>query len=93
MLVPDTLPLQHAALTEPLACVMHGFNAMTAQPGDTMVVIGAGPIGLMFIHVAQLSGLRVIAVVKRDDQVGAARRFWGGRGGEDRRRRGCGWRR
>jgi L-iditol 2-dehydrogenase len=75
MLVPDTLPLQHAALTEPLACVMHGFNAMTAKPGDTMVVIGAGPIGLMFIHVAKLSGLRVIAVVKRDDQVGAARRL------------------
>jgi L-iditol 2-dehydrogenase len=38
-----------------------------------MVVIGAGPIGLMFIHVAQLRGLKVIAVVKRDDQVTTAR--------------------
>ncbi len=75
LLVPDAVPLQHAALTEPLACVVHGFGETRAQAGDTMVVIGAGPIGLMFIHVAQLSGLRVIAVVKRDDQVGAARRF------------------
>src|ERR1035437_10031997 len=75
MLVPETVLLQHAALTEPLGCVVHGFNATAAQAGDTMVVIGAGPIGLMFIHVAQLSGLRAIAVVKGDDQVGVARRL------------------
>ncbi len=75
MLVPADVPLEHAALTEPLACVVYGFNETGAQSGDTMVVIGAGPIGLMFIHVAKLRGLRVIAVVKRDDQVAAARVF------------------
>jgi len=73
LLIPDTLPLEYAALTEPLACVVHGFSETNPQPGDTMVVIGAGPIGLMFIHVAQLRGLKVIAVVKRDDQVATAR--------------------
>jgi len=40
-----------------------------------MVVIGAGPIGLMFIHAASLDGVRVIAVVKRKDQIAAARLF------------------
>ena len=75
LLVPAHVPLEQAALTEPLACVVHGFNQTGAQSGDTIVVIGAGPIGLMFIHVAQLHGLRVIAVVKRDDQVDAARLF------------------
>jgi L-iditol 2-dehydrogenase len=75
MLVPDSVPLEYAALTEPLACVVHGFNETGAKAGDTMVVIGAGPIGLMFIHVAQLRGLRVIAVVKREDQISAARLF------------------
>jgi L-iditol 2-dehydrogenase len=39
------------------------------------VVIGAGPIGLLFMHVAELAGVKVIAVVKREDQVGAARVF------------------
>ena len=73
--VPADVPFEHAALTEPLACVVHGFNETGATTGDTMVVIGAGPIGLMFIHVAQLRGLRVIAVVKREDQVAAARLF------------------
>jgi L-iditol 2-dehydrogenase len=73
--VPAHIPLDHAALTEPLACVVHGFNQTNPQPGDTMTVIGAGPIGLMFIRVASLRGLRVIAVVKRNDQVAAARLF------------------
>ena len=73
--VPDGVPLEHAALTEPLACVVYGFHQTGARAGDTMVVIGAGPIGLMFIHVAHLRGLRVIAVVKREDQVRSAQRF------------------
>ena len=73
--VPAELPFEHAALTEALACVVHGFNHTGAQAGDTMTVLGAGPIGLMFIHLAELRGLRVIAVVKRDDQVAAAHHF------------------
>ena len=75
LLVPADLPFEHAALTEPLACVVHGFRETEARAGDTMAVIGAGPIGLMFIHVAALHGVRVIAVVKREDQVTAARRL------------------
>ena len=63
-LVPASLPLEHAALTEPLACVLHGMDETGAQAGDQMVVIGAGPIGLMFIHAAALNNIEVIAVVK-----------------------------
>jgi L-iditol 2-dehydrogenase len=75
LLVPDNVPLEHAALTEPLACVILGLEASGARAGDTMVVIGAGPIGLMFVHAAQLSGVRVISVVKREDQIAAAQHF------------------
>jgi L-iditol 2-dehydrogenase len=75
LLVPDGVPLEHAALTEPLACVILGLEQSGAKPGDTMVVIGAGPIGLRFMHTAQLGGIRVIAVVKREDQIAAARHF------------------
>jgi L-iditol 2-dehydrogenase len=75
LLVPDGVPLEHAALTEPLACVILGLEQSGAKAGDTMVVIGAGPIGLMFMHTAHLSGIRVIAVVKREDQIAAARHF------------------
>lgn len=73
--IPDGVLLEHAALTEPLACVVRGLEESGAVAGDSMVVIGAGPIGLMFMHAAELHGVRVIAVVKREDQVEAARVF------------------
>lgn len=73
--IPTGIPFEHAALTEALACVVRGLDECQPQKGDTIAVIGGGPIGLMFMHVAELSGLRVIAVVKRDEQVAAARTF------------------
>jgi L-iditol 2-dehydrogenase len=73
--VPDKMPFAHAALTEPLACVVRGLEESQARAGQTMIVLGAGPIGLLFIHTAAILGLRVIAVVKRSDQVTTARKF------------------
>lgn len=73
--VPDELPIEHAALTEPLACVIRGLEESGARFGDTIAIIGAGPIGLMFMHAAELSGLYVIAVVKRPEQVTSAKLF------------------
>jgi len=71
--VPDELPLEHAALTEPLACVIRGLEESDARQGDLLAVIGAGPIGLLFVHAAALAGMEVIAVVKREEQIDAAR--------------------
>jgi L-iditol 2-dehydrogenase len=73
--IPEGVPFEHAALTEPLACVIRGLEESGAKAGDTMIVIGAGPIGLMFMHAAQLAGVNVIAVVKREDQIATARVF------------------
>ncbi len=73
--VPDGMALEHAALTEPLACVVNGMEQTGAAAGDTVVVVGAGPIGLMFLAVARSVGCRVLAVVKRENQVETARRF------------------
>lgn len=73
--IPTGIAFEHAALTEALACVIRGLDECQPQSGDTIAIIGAGPIGLMFMHVAELYGLHVIAVVKRDEQVAAARRF------------------
>lgn len=73
--LPDGIPFEHAALTEPLACVVRGLEETGARAGDTVVVLGAGPIGLMFMRTASTKGCRVVAVVKREDQVESARRF------------------
>ena len=73
--IPDHVPLEHAALTEPLACAVHGFEDSRPHPGDIVAIIGGGPLGLMILHVAALAGCEVIAVVKHDGQVEAARQL------------------
>jgi len=45
--VPDALAPEVAALVEPLACCLHGVEAANVQAGDTVAVLGLGPIGLM----------------------------------------------
>ncbi|MGB8259566.1 MAG: zinc-binding dehydrogenase [Terracidiphilus sp.] len=73
--VPENVPLEHAALTEPLACAVHGFEDSRPRPGDTVAIIGGGPLGLMMLHVAALNGCETIAVVKHDGQVEAAKQL------------------
>ena len=73
--VPDHVPLEHAALTEPLACAVHGFEDSRPHKGDTVAVIGGGPLGLMILHVAALAGYETIALVRHDGQVEAARQL------------------
>jgi L-iditol 2-dehydrogenase len=73
--IPEGMSFAHAALTEPLACVMRGMEESNVRPGQTAIVLGAGPIGLLFIHAASLLGVHVLAVVKRLDQVATAKRF------------------
>ncbi len=69
------MPLEHAALTEPLACAVHGFEDSRPRKGDIIAVIGGGPLGLMILHVAALAGYETIALVKHDGQVEAARQL------------------
>jgi L-iditol 2-dehydrogenase len=73
--VPDHVPLEHAALTEPLACAVHGFEDSHPRKGDTIAVIGGGPLGLMVLHVAALAGYETIAIVKYEGQEEAARQL------------------
>ncbi|MBE9007141.1 alcohol dehydrogenase catalytic domain-containing protein [Fortiea sp. LEGE XX443] len=47
--VPDELPFELAAMTEPLACVLHGVARSNIKPKDKVVVLGDGAIGLMFV--------------------------------------------
>lgn len=73
--LPDDVTFESAAITEPLACALRGLQETGADIGDTITIIGAGSLGLMLMQVAKLMGCHVIAVVKRDEQVGAAQRF------------------
>lgn len=71
--VPDPVPFAHAALVEPLACVAHGVAESNIRLGDTVVVNGAGPIGLFFVRLATLAGARVISTDLSAGRLAVAR--------------------
>lgn len=70
--IPDNVSFQSAALVEPLACALKGIDDCAVRPGDTVAVIGAGPLGLLLIKVAKLRCARVISVVRRAEQAARA---------------------
>src|SRR5580692_9025723 len=63
--VPHGVDDHSAALVEPLACVLRGVHEMEVRTGDTTVVIGCGPVGLMFVRMLTRRGVRVIALARR----------------------------
>ena len=71
--IPDGLSDNEAALSEPLACVLHGFERTGVERGDTVAVIGAGPIGLMFVALARRAGARTIVVGRNTEKLERAR--------------------
>lgn len=67
--VPTELPLALAALTEPLACCLHGVDASDVRQGDTVLVIGDGGIGLMLVAACADRGARVILCGGQDGRL------------------------
>src|SRR5438046_7142095 len=74
-LIPEHVSYQDAALVEPLACVLRGLEETGIQRGDTISIIGLGPIGLMFVRLAKVYGARVIAIGRRPTQLDRAARM------------------
>ncbi len=71
--IPPHVSYQDAALVEPLACVMRGLEESGVKPGDTVAVIGLGPIGMMFVRLAKaVYNARVIAIGRRRSQLDRA---------------------
>lgn len=60
--IPSHLTFEEAAITEPLACVLHGSEKANVKLGDTVAIIGAGPIGLLHLLVAKKIGTEKVIV-------------------------------
>lgn len=71
--IPDGVEFSRAAMLEPLACAVHGVLRTPIEVGETVAVIGAGQIGLMFVRLATERGARVISVDKSPDRLAVAR--------------------
>lgn len=65
----ENAPIHYAALAEPVACVTRGINRMhDLRAGDTVVVVGAGIMGLLFLKLLRLRGMRVIVVQRSEER-------------------------
>ncbi|QTH44354.1 alcohol dehydrogenase catalytic domain-containing protein [Cohnella sp. LGH] len=73
--IGDGISYEEAALAEPLACVLNGLELSQVKLGDTVVVIGAGPIGMMLVEVAMKMGARVLLVNRSRPRLEIAKRL------------------
>ncbi len=54
--LPESLTLRDATLVEPLSCVLHAVRVSSFKPGDTVLIQGAGPMGILTLQVLKRSG-------------------------------------
>ncbi|MGZ3622930.1 MAG: zinc-dependent alcohol dehydrogenase [Ktedonobacteraceae bacterium] len=64
-----------AALTEPLACALHGIDACEIAQGDIVVILGSGPLGLLLAAIAKLKGAYTIITGRNSNRLALASQF------------------
>lgn len=60
--VPDDMDFKVAAMTEPVSCCLHGIDLCQIKAGDTVLVIGGGPIGMIMLQLAKMAGAAKVAL-------------------------------
>ncbi len=60
--IPDSLPTRVAALAEPMAITLHALRLADVEPGDRVLITGAGPVGLLLVAVLRAQGVTDITV-------------------------------
>ena len=66
--IPQNLSYEEAAISEPMACVYNGFKRCPTEPGDIVLIFGAGPIGIMHIMMSKLAGASKVIVSETSDE-------------------------
>jgi len=60
--IPNNITCHEAALVEPLSCCYHSYKALKTEPGDVVLIVGAGPIGVLHVMINRLAGASKIIV-------------------------------
>jgi D-arabinitol dehydrogenase (NADP+) len=70
------LPFEYGTFVEPLSCVLHGIERININISDRVLILGAGPIGILFLQVIRLQGAGYISVLeKQSSRAELAKRF------------------
>ncbi|RQW74830.1 hypothetical protein EBB45_09525 [Lysinibacillus composti] len=74
--IPEHVPLKRAVLTEPLAVAVRAVNNTKPNLGDSIVIVGAGPIGLLTVVAAKSAGAYpIILVGSREERLSLGKEF------------------
>jgi L-iditol 2-dehydrogenase len=74
--IPSHVSYEEAAITEPLACVLHGVEEARVKLGDSVAIIGAGPIGLLHLLTVKKLGVeKAIMIDLVDERLDFARKI------------------
>jgi len=74
--VPERISYEEAAITEPLACVLHGVEEAGVKLGDVVTIVGAGPIGLLHLLTAKKMGAaRIISIDLVEERLNFAKKL------------------
>lgn len=63
-LLPDEMPIERGAMSEPVGCCLHGIDLCKIKAGQSVLVIGGGTIGLMMLQLARASGAARVVVIE-----------------------------
>jgi L-iditol 2-dehydrogenase len=66
--IPEHVSFEEASITEPLACVLHGAEEARVKLGDSVAIIGAGPIGLLHLLTAKKLGAEKVMMIDLVDE-------------------------
>ncbi|MFC1566344.1 alcohol dehydrogenase catalytic domain-containing protein [bacterium] len=64
--IPDGVEMDHAALAEPLACCINGLERVSFKAGKTVLIMGAGPIGILLMQAARAFGASLVILADID---------------------------
>ena len=67
LILPDNVSFEEGTLIEPLACAVHAVRRTNVKPGDRVIIIGAGTIGIMFAQILKAYGVRNIFMYETND--------------------------
>lgn len=74
--IPADIPPERVVFTEPLACVVHAVRRVTIHPTETVAILGAGPMGLLWVNLLRRRygpALTIVSLDHQDDRLAVAK--------------------
>jgi 2-desacetyl-2-hydroxyethyl bacteriochlorophyllide A dehydrogenase len=70
--LPEHMTFEQGALVEPLSCAVHGMRRLGVEVGESVLVVGAGTMGLLLIQLLDRAGAEVVAVDRLESKLALA---------------------